>query len=43
MVDLVLLVVAYTTGDKGRAELIWLISARRATPKGRRIYEQADD
>lgn len=44
MVDgVVLLLVAHTVREEGGTEVIRIISARRAEPKERRRYEQAQD
>ena len=38
----VLVLVAHTIRDEGAGSLIRIISARNATPRERRIYEEAD-
>jgi uncharacterized protein len=40
--NLVILVLVHTTRDEGGDEIIRIISARKATPRERRFYEEAD-
>jgi uncharacterized DUF497 family protein len=41
--NLVILVVVHTTRDVGSKEVTRIISARKATPRERRFYEEADE
>ncbi len=42
LVNLVILVIAHTTRDDRGEEVTRIISARKATPRERRFYEEAD-
>jgi hypothetical protein len=41
--NLVILVVAHTTRDQHGEEIVRMISARKATPRERRAYEENDE